>query len=100
MSSRLIALAVLNLCCALARGSAGPQPHQDKEPVFSVDVRLVNVAFSVRGPSGNLVAGLTKDDFEIYEDGVRQDLRNFSRDQDTPLALALIIDRSGSQQGL
>ena len=100
MKARLIAIAAVTLCGALAQESPGPQQAQDKQPVFSVDVRLVNVAFSVRGPSGNLVSGLTKDDFELYEDGVRQEIRNFSRDLDTPLTLGLLIDRSGSQEGL
>jgi Ca-activated chloride channel family protein len=100
MKARLTAIAAVALCGALAQESPQPQTPQDKEPVFSVDVRLVNVAFSVRGPSGNLVSGLTKDDFELYEDGVLQELRNFSRDMDTPLTLALLIDRSGSQEGL
>jgi Ca-activated chloride channel family protein len=97
---RLIFIAALAVFGTFAQDSAHSKQAADKEPVFSVDVRLVNVAFSVRGPSGNLVSGLTRDDFEIYEDGVRQEVRNFSRDQDTPLALALLIDRSGSQEGL
>ena len=95
-----IALALIALFGALAQEPATQSQQQDKPPVFSVEVPLVNVAFSVRGPSGNLVSGLTKDDFEIYEDGVRQEVRNFSRDQDTPLTLGLLIDRSGSQSGL
>jgi Ca-activated chloride channel family protein len=100
MKARLIAIAAVALCGALAQESPGQRQAQDKQPVFSVDVRLVNVAFSVRGPSGNLVSGLTKDDFELYEDGARQEIRNFSRDLDTPLTLGLMIDRSGSQEGL
>jgi Ca-activated chloride channel family protein len=100
MEKRLIAIASLALCVALAQDSARPQQAPDKEPVFSVDVRLVNVAFSVRGHSGNLVSGLTKGDFDIYEDGVRQEVRNFSRDEDSPLVLGLILDRSGSQSDL
>jgi len=100
MLLRLTSVVLVAAYCALAQDSAGARTAADKEPVFSVDVRLVNVAFSVRGPSGNLVSGLKKDDFELYEDGVLQDIRNFSRDQDTPLNLALLIDRSGSQDGL
>jgi len=94
------ALAFVTLCGALAQEPAVPGQASDKAPVFSVEVPLVNVAFSVRGPSGNLVSGLTKDDFEVYEDGVRQEVRNFSHDQDTPLTLGLLVDRSGSQEGL
>jgi Ca-activated chloride channel family protein len=71
-----------------------------KDPVFSVDVPLVNVAFSVRDAAGGLVSGLSKTDIEVYEDGVRQEIRNFSHDQDTALSLGLALDRSGSQSDL
>ena len=98
--TKLLALLLLAVCGALAQEPAHAVQAPDKAPVFSVDVALVNVTFSVRGPTGNLVSGLTKEDFEVYEDGVRQEVRNYSRDKDTPLALALLIDRSGSQEGL
>ncbi len=99
-NASLFALNFFVLCGAVAQEPSGPVQPPDKAPVFSVEVPLVNVAFSVRGPTGNLVSGLTKDDFEIFEDGVRQEVRNFSRDQDTPLTLGLLMDRSGSQSGL
>jgi VWFA-related protein len=38
---------------------------------------------------------LTRDDFLVFEDGVQQEVENFSRDE-LPLAVALVIDRSGS----
>jgi Ca-activated chloride channel family protein len=99
------------LVCALALAftvGAGAQAPADatqsstpaKDPVFSVDVPLVNVAFSVRDAAGGLVSGLSKTDIEVYEDGVRQDIRNFSHDQDTALSLGLVLDRSGSQSDL
>jgi len=99
---RLTALLLPSVLTALLW--AQPQPPADPvtqaPPVFSVDVRLVSVAFSVRGPSGNLVSGLKLEDFDIFEDGVHQDIRSFWREQDSPLSLGLIIDRSGSQDGL
>jgi len=39
-------------------------------PAIRVDVRLVNVTFSVRDTRGALVTNLTKDDFEVLDDGV------------------------------
>ncbi len=69
-----------------------------QEPVsIKVDVSLVNVAFIVRDGSGALASGLGKDDIEIYEDGVKQDVRFFGRSADTPLSLAVLLDVSGSQ---
>jgi Ca-activated chloride channel family protein len=63
-----------------------------------VNVRLVNVAFTVRDASGKLVTNLTKDDFEVSDDGQRQPISFFARGEDLPLTLGLILDFSGSQE--
>ncbi|SRR5258706_3277120 len=69
---------------------------QDLPPI-RVDVRLVNVAFMARDNSGKLLNDLTKDDFEVYEDNVKQNIALFSQSRDLPLSLGLIMDMSGSQ---
>lgn len=66
-------------------------------PQFRVDVGLVAVSATVRSASGQLLADLTKDDFQILEDGVPQTIRVFARRRDLPLNLALVVDASGSQ---
>jgi Ca-activated chloride channel homolog len=78
------------LCGMLAVGSWGQQP-------IRVDVNLVNVAFTARDGHGGLVSNLTKDDVELYEDGVPQKIEFFAKSTDLPLTLALIVDVSGSQ---
>ena len=65
---------------------------------IKVDVRLVGASFTVRDGAGKLVNGLTKDDFEISDDGVRQTIAHFSKANDLPLTLGLILDVSGSQE--
>jgi Ca-activated chloride channel family protein len=67
-------------------------------PRIQVDVNLVNLAFTVRDPHGTLAAGLSRDDFEVLEDGVPQQVSFFARSQDVPLTLGLIADVSGSQE--
>jgi Ca-activated chloride channel family protein len=67
-----------------------------QEPI-KVDVRLVNVGFSVRNAQGALVNNLTKDDVELVEDAVPQKIAFFARSQDVPLTLGLVVDASGSQ---
>lgn len=62
---------------------------------LSVNVQLVMVDATVKDRSGRPLDNLTQKDFHVYEDGVEQEIRNFSRDE-FPLALALVIDRSGS----
>jgi VWFA-related protein len=50
------------------------QPQADKPPTFRVQVDLVTNDVMVRDKDGNFVSDLTKDDFEVYEDGVKQDI--------------------------
>jgi VWFA-related protein len=62
---------------------------------LSVDVNLVQVDAIVRDRSGKPMSNLRQGDFRVFEDGVEQRIQFFSRDQ-LPLAVALVIDRSGS----
>jgi Ca-activated chloride channel family protein len=69
-------------------------------PVFRTGVDLVNLGITVTDRKGNLIADLTADDFEIYEDGKRQTLRYFAAG-DAPLPgpemhLGLLLDVSES----
>jgi Ca-activated chloride channel family protein len=63
-----------------------------------VDVSLVNVSFTVRDRAGALVSNLTKDDFEVLDDGAPQTISFFARSADLPLSLGLVVDASGSQE--
>src|SRR5258708_15290868 len=66
---------------SLVPGVTGGQ----QAPVFRSGVNLVNLGVTVTDRKGNLVADLTADDFEIYEDGKKQALRYFAAG-DTPTA--------------
>jgi Ca-activated chloride channel homolog len=63
---------------------------------LSVNVRMVMVDTVVRDKIGRNVDNLTRADFLVYEDGVKQEIQSFSRDE-LPVAVALVIDRSGSE---
>ncbi|MDR3701821.1 MAG: VWA domain-containing protein [Candidatus Sulfopaludibacter sp.] len=63
---------------------------------FKVNVSLVHVIATVKNKSGQLVGELTKDDFEISDNGARQEISVFERQTDQPLSVALLIDVSGS----
>ncbi len=65
---------------------------------FRVNTNLVNLSFSARDAKSGLVDGLTKDDLEVLEDNIPQKIAFFSRSQDVPLTLGLIVDFSDSQE--
>jgi Ca-activated chloride channel family protein len=70
-------------------------PAQDF-PTIRVNVNLVRITATVKNRAGELVGTLRKEDFEIYDNGVRQEVSVFSRQTEQPLSVALIMDTSGS----
>ena len=67
-----------------------------QDSVIRVNVSLVNVTATVKNSSGQLVGSLEKDDFEIWDNGVKQEIQVFSRQTEQPVSVALLIDTSGS----
>jgi VWFA-related protein len=62
---------------------------------FRTDTRLVDLHASVVDKDGHLVLGLPQSAFTIYENGVKQEIKMFRR-EDVPVSLGLIIDNSAS----
>src|SRR5438132_7934873 len=73
-----------------------PHPTQAAQDTLKVAVDLVSVQVSVTDRHGRFVPGLTAQDFKIEEDGRRQEIRNFARENELPLTLALLVDTSPS----
>jgi len=74
-----------------------PEALGDEQvPVIRVQSRLVNVAVNVVDEKGVPVAGLTRDDFELVEDGKAQKIAIFERESSTPLSIVMAIDTSGT----
>jgi VWFA-related protein len=79
-----------------------PQPElkrpQEGQPAISVQVKSVSVFATVRDKHGKIVSNLTKDDFQLDEDGRPQAINFFAHETDIPLRLGLLIDTSLSQR--
>jgi Ca-activated chloride channel family protein len=67
-----------------------------QDTVIRVNVSLVHAVATVRNKAGELVGSLQKEDFEILDNGVRQEVAVFGRQTDQPLSIALMLDTSGS----
>jgi Ca-activated chloride channel homolog len=70
----------------------GPQPYQ-----LSVNVDLVVLNAMVRDGKGRIATDLSEQNFQVYEDGVRQSIRLF-RHEDIPVTVGLVVDHSGSMR--
>jgi Ca-activated chloride channel family protein len=66
-------------------------------PTFRAEARLVVLHATVKNSRGELVTGLDRDAFAVYEDGKRQRVTLFRRD-DVPVSIGLLIDNSGSME--
>ena len=75
------------------------KPDDDQGPTetLKVSVNVVGVFFNVKDKHGALIPNLTKDDFEILEDGKPQTIKYFTAESNLPLTLGMLIDSSGSQ---
>jgi VWFA-related protein len=78
-------------------GAAPPSPQNpsSQEPTFRGGVHTVSIYASVVDAEGRLVTDLTREDFEVYDDGKRQDLTLFANDLQ-PITVVIMLDRSGS----
>src|SRR5437588_12617117 len=81
----------------LAAASAAVALLQQGGAPFRAETRLVVVEATVRNTRGELVTGLTRDAFTILENGKRQPIVLFDKD-DVPVSLGLLIDNSGSMR--
>ena len=70
---------------------------QEPNYTLKVDVPLVTVDVTVENAAGNTIKDLSRDAFELYEDGARQEIRYFAP-MSAPYNVFLLFDRSGSTE--
>ena len=73
MTSRVAIALFVCVCCAHVLVGQAPQ-----QPTFRVQVDAVEIDASVTDAQGNVVTDLTRDDFEILEDGKPQTITSFA----------------------
>ena len=110
----LISLPAAAQDAAPAKTSTGPTSNTDSAPhtpsnqppdqstdqpaaTVKVNVEAVQLFFNVKDKHGALIPHLTKENFDIFEDGQPQTIKYFKSESDLPLTLGIMIDSSGSQ---
>ncbi len=79
-------------------GPTAPESNVEKEKggyILRADVEEVSLNCTVLDSSGRLVQNLTQSDFQVLEDGVKQNIISFQH-TDTPVSIGMVIDNSGS----
>ena len=77
--------------------NAPTQSRQGAPFTISVSVDIVVVNATVRDRKGVPVSNLNKEDFQVYEDGIPQQIECFSH-EDIPVTVGLVIDNSGTME--
>jgi len=75
---------------------AADTPGQ-QTPVIRVDTRLVVLHATVVDKNGHLITTLPETAFQVFENGVAQQIKVFKR-EDVPVSMGLVIDNSGSMR--
>lgn len=70
--------------------------RQDEEPI-KLGTTLVQVPVVVSERGGRYVSDLTRDEFAIFEDGIKQNIELFGS-VEQPFSVALLLDSSGSTE--
>ncbi len=81
----------------LATVIATPLAIRAQQPAFRSAIDVVSMNVTVTDSTNRYITDLAEKDFEIFEDGVKQELTLFNR-SNLPVALSLLIDTSSSME--
>ena len=73
--------------------AGGTDASADDGDVIKVTTQVVSVPVRVMDKKGRFIAGLKRDEFKVFEDGVEQDIAYFSTEEE-PFTVVLMLDMS------
>lgn len=90
-----VLLACVSLLGPLARAQQAPE-QKPQRPVFHTEVEMTRIKVAVIDDEGEPVAGLTADDFRVFEDGKQQSVLLVLDPVRVSMDVALVLDFSQS----
>jgi VWFA-related protein len=94
----LILLTLAAAIRVLAQSPSSAQPPLRENKAFESGVEITRVAATVTDHEGHPLVDLKREDFEVYEDGVRQTVTQFTHER-VPIGLGVLLDISDSMFG-
>lgn len=93
-------VAYVTVVATLDDGSRAEAVRFVRAPQYfeELEVNLVELYVAVTDRAGDLVRGLTQDDFEVFESGKRQEITKFELVENLPLTVGILLDTSGSMR--
>ncbi|MDA1235486.1 MAG: VWA domain-containing protein [Acidobacteria bacterium] len=100
---------MLALCAAAGylmaqeAGRVEPPPSDvipaNEASTIRVEVSRVPLLFAVTDKRNRFITDLEKDDFAVFDNNVKQEIREFVRESDLPLRIGILMDTSNSVRG-
>ena len=97
MNSRYTSFIAISLLGTLFCFSTEQAKQKEDAPRIRVQVEMVSLPVVVTTQAGKRITDLEKKDFEVFEDGVLQEIAGFSPVEE-PFSVALLLDTSGSTE--
>ena len=95
---RGVGLSLLAVVGVAAAAAVAQEPVLRDPRLFRSGIEITSVNATVRDMEGRLVTGLSRDAFELYEDGERQAITQFTNER-VPVSLGVLLDTSDSMFG-
>lgn len=96
--SRKIKLSAALLLVFIVFHTKAQETEEDNTPI-KVDTLLYTIPLTVSDKKGNFIAGLKKENFTIYENGLTRDIELFMN-EDAPMNVAILLDTSLSTKNV
>jgi Ca-activated chloride channel homolog len=74
------------------------QPPIVDPRLFQSGIEVTSITATVTDRDGHLITGLEREAFEVFEDGIRQTITQFTRER-VPVGLGVLLDNSDSMFG-
>jgi len=74
-----------------------PPPPGRQQPAFRAGVELVSLNVTVVDAANHYATDLLQDEFNVFEDGIKQDVTFFNK-TNLPIALSVLLDTSASME--
>ena len=68
----------------------------DPGSTIRVEVSRVPLLFTVTDKKNRFITNLERDDFQVFDNGKKQSIREFVRESDLPLRIGIVLDTSNS----
>ena len=79
----------------MALAQSQPRPTPTPPLIFETGIEIVNLTVSITDPRDRYVTNLKEEDFQVFEDGIRQELSLFTH-ENLPISMVLLVDTSAS----